>query len=104
MRHWTRRYRGQLVHLFNDSATAVTIFQAGKGKDAFIQTYIRELWLACVQFDITLGVSHTLREGFTHVADAPSCWHMGQHYKDWVNLLVQDRRVEIQNIDITHIN
>ena len=47
----------QLVHLFSDNTTAVTIFQVGKGRDAFIQAYAREIWLTCTAWNITLPCS-----------------------------------------------
>ena len=73
---------GQLVHLFSDTATTVTIFQAEKGKDAFIQACARELLLSCAEFDIILGLSHMAGEDLTLTVDGLSRWHIGQHYKD----------------------
>ena len=60
LRHWATQCTCQLVHLFNDSDTAVTNFQAGDDMDVFIQAYARELNLSCAQFYITFeGVTHT---------------------------------------------
>ena len=81
LQHLAPQCTGQLVHLFSDSAKAVAIFQASRGKDAFIQACARELWLTCEQFNITLGVSHTPGEGLTLTADAFSHWHTSQLYK-----------------------
>ena len=52
---WAPHFRGHLVHLFSDNATAVAIFQAGRSRDDFIQAWARELWLICATWDITLA-------------------------------------------------
>ena len=69
--HWAPQYRGQLIHLFSDSATAVAMFKARKGRDAFIQGCAQELWLSCAELYITLGASH-MPEDLTLKADALS--------------------------------
>ena len=57
-------FTGQHVHLFSDNnATAVAIFPAGKGKDAFIQACDRDIWLTCAAWDITLAVGHVSGHG-----------------------------------------
>ena len=55
---WAPMFTRQLVHLFSDNTTALAIFQAGKCRDAFIQACVREIWLTCADWDITLAVSH----------------------------------------------
>ena len=35
--------RGPLVHLFSDSSMAVMVFQAGRGRDEFLQSCARQL-------------------------------------------------------------
>ena len=40
-------FTNHLVHLFSDNATAMAIFQAGKGKGSFIQACSREIWPTC---------------------------------------------------------
>ena len=67
VKYWALHWKGHVVHLYSDNATVLTIFQAGRGRDSFIEVCARELWLACVQFSITLGVAHT------ETADALSC-------------------------------
>ena len=43
LRRWVPWPRGSLVHLFSDGATAVAIFQAGRGRDPLIQACARDL-------------------------------------------------------------
>ena len=43
IRWWALCLRGRLVHLYSDSATAVAFFQAGRGRDLYIQACAREL-------------------------------------------------------------
>ena len=76
---WAPHFRGQLVHLFSDNATAVAIFQAGNGRDDFIQACSRELWLTCATWDITLAVGYVPGTSLKDTADALSRWHLGQH-------------------------
>ena len=45
--------------------------------------------------DITMAVGHISGEGYVHFADALSRWHMGQQYKDPVNMLIKDKGVNI---------
>ena len=80
-----------MLHLYSDSSTAVAIFQTGKRRDSFIHACAKEVWVAWTEFYITLGVAHTLGEALMETADALSCWHMGQHYKDHINTLEKDR-------------
>ena len=62
-----------LVHIFSDIAMAVAIFQAGKGRDAFIQACARELWLTCAVWDITLAVGHVPGTCLEDTDDALRC-------------------------------
>ena len=73
---WAPHFRGQLVHLFFDNATVVAIFQAGRGRDDFIQAYARELWLTCNAWDITLAVGHVPGTSLEDTADALSHLHI----------------------------
>ena len=82
IQHWAPRCRG---HGFSTSTTAIAIFQARKGRDAFIQACARELWLSCAECDITLWISRMPGEDLTLTAGAVSCWHTSQHYIDHVN-------------------
>ena len=74
---WSPHFKGQFVHLFSDNATVVAIFQAGKGWNAFIQACVRELWLTCTAWYITLAVGHVPGTSLEATSDALSCWHMG---------------------------
>ena len=58
------------MHLYSDSATAVAIFQAGRGRDPVIQVNASELWLRCSEHDIKLGISHTPGEELMNTADS----------------------------------
>ena len=40
---WAPQFVHQLIHLFCDNQAAVTIFQAGQGKDAFLQACSRDM-------------------------------------------------------------
>ena len=85
---WAPHFKGQLVHLFLDNATAVAIFQAGKGWDAFIQACARELWLTCAAWDITLAVGHVPGTSLEDTANALSHWHMDHPYQERLNRLL----------------
>ena len=37
---------------------AVIVFQAGRGRDSFLQACVRQLWYVCAKNGITLGVGH----------------------------------------------
>ena len=86
------------MHLFSDSTKAVTIFQAGKGRDQFIQACTREIWLMFAGHEIILRFSHTLRMALEESADALSYWYMGQLFKDCVRKLIKDRGLTIISV------
>ena len=81
-------FRGHLVHLFTDNATAVAIFQAGMGRDDFIHACARELWLICVAGDITLAMGHVPGLLLEDTADTLSHWHLGHTYQLRVDRLL----------------
>ena len=85
---WAPHFRGQLVHLFSNNATAVAIFQASKGRDNFTQACARELWLTCATWDITLAVGHVPGNSLEDTADALSHWHLGHPYQERVARLL----------------
>ena len=70
---WAPIFTKQLVYLFSDNSTAVTIFQAGKGKDPFIQACAREIWLTCTAWDVTMAVGHVLGASLSDTTDSLSC-------------------------------
>ena len=95
LKTWAPQLKCCLVHLHTDNATATAaIFQLSRGRDSYIQSCTREMWLICAQADITLAVSHVLIESLTDSADALSSYHMAQVYKDTVQSLV-DKGVSI---------
>ena len=83
------------VNLHSDSATAVAIFQVGKGQDAFIQACAWQIWLKCAIHEVTLAFSHIPGESLTSTTDALSRWHMGTLYKDELKQLVDKHGVQI---------
>ena len=86
---WAPSFSNCLLHLFSDNPTAVAIFHVGRGRDCFLQACAREIWLTCAVWDITLAVGHVL----TGMADALSRYHLGQIYKDKVQLLLSDNNI-----------
>ena len=90
---WVLNFTEQLVHLFSGTSTAVAIFQAGKGKDPFIQACAREIWLVCTAWDVTLAVDQVCGASLSDTADALSHWHLGQSYKDKVEALFIDNGI-----------
>ena len=64
-----------------------------------IQVCIREIWLTCVEHQITLGVAHISGAVLEDLADLLSHWHLGQVYKDRVDRLVNDRDIAIADIN-----
>ena len=73
--------------LHSDSATAMAIFQASRGRDQFIQACNKEIWLVCAVHAITLSFAHTPREQLTDTADTLSCFHTGGVYEERVHQL-----------------
>ena len=57
LRTWAWWLKGCLVDLHTDNNTSAAIFQLGRGRDSYIQASAWELWLICVNADITLVVS-----------------------------------------------
>ena len=55
---WAPQLAHKLVHPFLDNATVVSIFQAGRDRDDFIQAYATEIWITRATWNITLVVSH----------------------------------------------
>ena len=90
---WAPSFSNCLLHLFSDNAKAVAIFQAGRGRDCFLQPCAREIWLTCAVWDITLAVGHVPGDSLTGTADALSRYHLGQVYKDMVHLLLSDHDI-----------
>jgi hypothetical protein len=80
LRLWQDSLKGQKVHLHSDSATAVAVFQLGRGRSQTLQTIAREIWLLCAKWDISLQVSHIPGEQLTKSADALSRLHLGSPY------------------------
>ena len=71
---YAQKYKGQLLHLFYDSVIAMAIFQAGRGQDTFLLSCVREVWLTCTIWDITLCITHMAREELTTSGDMLSHW------------------------------
>ena len=86
---WAKHFRNN----YCDNEMAVTIFKAGSGRDPFIEACARQLWLVYTFNDITLAVGHITCDLLISSADALSCWHTGQQYKDCVNMLIKDNGV-----------
>ena len=72
--------------------------QAGPGRDPFIQACAQQLWLVCGSHDITLAVGDIAAELLIFSSDALSHWHMGQQYKDRVNMFIKDNGVNIISV------
>ena len=69
---WAPHLADRLVHLFSDNANTVTIFQAGRARDKFIQACAREIWLMCASWYITLVIAHIPGAHLTHTAGTVS--------------------------------
>ena len=95
---WAPQFMYQLIHLFCDNQAAVTIFQACRGKDAFLQTCAREIWQTCTQWDITLTVSHIPGAHLQETANALSRYHLGQPYQDRVSSLIADKGISLHSV------
>ena len=95
---WAMHFKTQLVHLYWDNEMEITIVQAGHGRDPFIQVCDQQLWLICASYDITLDVGHIGGELLIFSADVLSHWHMGQQFKDCVNILIRDKCVKIISV------
>ena len=71
----------------------MAIFHAGRGRDPFLQACAREIWLTCAVSDIILAVGHVSGASLTDTADALSRWHLGQVYKDKVQLMLSNYNI-----------
>ena len=92
---WAPSLAHKRVHLYSDNTTAAAIFQAGRGREQFIQACAREVLLTCSTWDITLVVGHIQGSRLVDTADALSRWHLGQGFRDKaVSLIIsQDLRL-----------
>jgi hypothetical protein len=82
---WGPQLAGKKVSLHCDSATAVAVLQAGRGRDEYIQQCAREIWLVTARYDIDLSVHHVAGEQLTASADALSRCHLGAPYQQRVD-------------------
>ena len=81
------------MHLFSDNASAVSIFQVGQGRDAFLQHSARDIRLTCDKWDIFLAIGHIPGKQLKDTADALSRWHLSSMYKERVTKLVSGRDI-----------
>ena len=58
-KRWTSKLLNKTVVLPNNSAMAVAVFQARRGRDPFILVWAREIWWTCTVDDIALSMVHT---------------------------------------------
>ena len=70
---------------------AITIFQAGCGRNPFIQARARQLWLVCTSNDITMAVG--VVNLFYRCVQA-----IGQQYKNCINMLIKGKGVNIMSV------
>ena len=87
LKHWTPQLTAQKVILHSDSATAVAIFQAGKGHNTVIQACAKEIWCVCAINYINLNIVHTPGEQLTNSADVFSRYHLEGVFRDRVKTL-----------------
>ena len=85
---WALNLIHKLFHLCCQQISPVSIFQAGRGRDDFIQACAREVWITCATWDITLVVGHIPGAQLATTADALSHWHLGQTFKNKVASLL----------------
>ena len=90
---WAPQFRGRLIHLFSDNVTSVAIFQAGRGRDAFIQACAKEVWLTCAAWDITLAGGHVAGNTLEATVDALSRFHLGQPYRGRAEAMLRSRGI-----------
>ena len=76
------------VRLYNGGLMAVTIIQAGKERNSYIQACARDIWLPCALHDITVTCTHIPVDSLICMADALSRCHLGSVYQDSVHELV----------------
>ena len=68
---WAPQFVHQLLHLFCNNQATVTIFQAGQGKDAFLQACARDIWQTCAQGTLP-SQSATCRVPTSKILPTPS--------------------------------
>jgi len=95
---WAKSLTNKTVIIHSDSATAVAVMQAGRGRDSFIQACAREVWLTAAVNNIAVSIRHVPGDSLFDTADALSRWHTGDSYKIRVDSLIANSDVCIISV------
>jgi hypothetical protein len=95
LKQWAHHLTHSKVVIHCDSATAVAVMQAGKGRDSYIQACAREIWLVAAMHHISLSVVHISGQQLTLTADALSRYHTAPKYREKVNNLIKQQHLAI---------
>ena len=94
-RIWIAQWAGKVVLVFCDNAAAICAINSGRAQDPILQGAIRELWLLCATFDVTLTARHKPGELMVK-ADALSRLYLPhkntQTFRDIVKNLSESQR------------
>ena len=86
-RIWGHKFKGLKIRMYCDNQPVVDVINSSKTKDAFMASYLRELWLVVSSNEFELRAVHLPGEE-NRVADWLSRWHLGSKYKDAFNSFV----------------
>ena len=97
VRLWGPVLKHRNIQLQSDSATAVAVLQAGRGRDPLLQAAARELWLLSARHQFHLSVTHVPGEQLLTTADALSRFHLGPQFRNLVDTLIEHHGVTIMD-------
>jgi hypothetical protein len=97
-RQWAPSLNNRHVQLQSDSATAVAVLQAGRGRDPFLQAAAREFWLLAARHSIELRVVHISGSELLSSVDALSRSHTHSSFKQVADSFLNTQGVKLINI------
>jgi hypothetical protein len=84
VRIWGSHCRGQMVQIYCDNESVVSVINSSKTRDQFMATCLRELWLEVSKCHFQLRALHLPGEE-NRLPDWLSRWDRGQNYRDLFN-------------------
>ena len=93
---WARQWAGKTIKLMCDSSVAISVLQAGRGRDHFLLSCAREIWLQSALHDYTIVAQHEPAENMT-IPDALSRAHISDVFRNKVKHLPRSGCIEIDS-------
>jgi hypothetical protein len=98
IRLWAPQFVGRCVELKSDSAAAVAVLQAGRGRDQLLQAAARELWLISALNHLNVRVTHVPGASLLSSADALSRAHTHVSFKLLADQFCVDNNIVCTNL------